>query len=80
MSQAPLNFDRGHQASLANFKIETVDFLFTQGTPLKAKLCQYMKKISEIEKVSGLKFFEAIENSNIKEGNFTHEIGCTVQF
>jgi hypothetical protein len=34
------------------------------------------EKISEIEKVSGLKFFETIEDSNIKEGNLTREIGC----
>lgn len=61
-------------------EIDTISFLFTQDTPLKANHCQHTKKISEIEKISGLKFFEAVENFHVNENNLFKEVGCVDRF
>lgn len=57
-------------------EISTLGFLFAQDTPATANHCQHMKRISEIEKMSGLKFFEALENLHINENALFSDVGC----
>ena len=54
--------------------IETVGFIFPQEAPLNANHCQYVNKVSEIEKISGLEFFN--KEIHLQEENLLAEMGC----
>ena len=58
--------------------IEAVSFVFPQEAPLNANYCQYISKVSEIEKASGLEFFNS--KMNLQEENLLAEVGCAQAF
>ncbi|MBY0501037.1 MAG: DNA/RNA non-specific endonuclease [Alphaproteobacteria bacterium] len=57
-------------------EVDAVGFLFAQDTPATANHCWHMKSVSEIEKISGLKFFEALENLHVNDNTLSSEVGC----
>lgn len=54
--------------------IKTVAFSFQQETPKHAAYCQHHSSISNIEKLSGLKFF--MKNPSLKQNSLLKELGC----
>jgi len=56
--------------------IRTASFIFSQSAPIKDSYCKYLANVSQVEQMTGLKFFNS--RPHLRETALKKEIGCAL--